>query len=226
MRLAPLRIRPHFVWVFVTRFALLVPLALGLGSLTAHAQVSTPTAAKSKPAKSPSADVSTKPAWSELTPAQQVALSPLASAWNGINEAQKRKWIAMSQNYPGLSAAERTTLHGRMTEWATLSPAQRNQARLNFAQTKQLSTEEKKTQWQAYQALSPEQKSQLASRAQPKAPGAAPALTLVSPNKLAAVPITRSEAHSPSSAASGTRAGQGASGHNMAGAAPTPVTQP
>ena len=152
-------------------------------------------------------NASTGSRWVELTPAQQTALAPLASAWNGISEAQKRKWIAMSQNFPSFSPAERTTLHGRMTEWAALSAAQRDQARLNFAKTKQLSTEEKKNQWEAYQALSPEQKKQLASKAQPKPTGAAPALTLAAPNRLAAVPITRSEPRMPAPVASKPQAG-------------------
>lgn len=164
-----------------------------------------PPVAAAKPAVAKAQSTATKPDWSELTAAQQAALRPLAPAWGGISEAQKRKWIALSQNHPNLSAAEQSTLHGRMTEWAALSPAQRNQARLNFAQTKSLSTEEKKTQWEAYQALSPEQKKQLAANA--KAAGAAPAVTPVAPNKLAAVPVTRSDAGSPASAASRPRAG-------------------
>ena len=210
----------QFALVFIQSALLL------FGSL-AYAQAPTAGPAKPAVAKAQSPVAATRPGWSELTPAQQVALAPLASAWSGISEGQKRKWIAMSQNYPGLSAAERTTLHGRMTEWAALSPAQRNQARLSFAQTKQLSTEEKKTQWQAYQALSPEQKSQLASSAQPKALGAAPAVTPVAPNKLAVVPITRSEPHTPAAAVSSPRAGHsGAVSPKMAGTASAPPASP
>ena len=187
--------------MFRLRFSVL--LVAALVSLGSQAQVASVGAPKPAPAKAQAA--ATKPDWSELTPAQQAALKPLASAWGSISEAQKRKWIALSQNHPNLSAAEQATLHGRMTEWAALSPAQRNQARLNFAQTKSLTTEEKKTQWEAYQALSPEQKKQLAAGA--KAAGAAPAVTPVAPNKLAAVPVTRSEAGNPASAASRPRVG-------------------
>ena len=187
--------------MFRLRFSLLLVAALvPLGS---QAQVASVDAPKPAPAKAQAA--ATKPDWLQLTPAQQAALKPLASAWGSISEAQKRKWIALSQNHPNLSAAEQATLHGRMTEWAALSPAQRNQARLNFAQTKSLTTEEKKTQWEAYQALSPEQKKQLAAGA--KAAGAAPAVTPVAPNKLAAVPVTRSDAGNPASTASRPRVG-------------------
>ena len=228
MPLAPLRGLDRVGLALPAVFAsILIPLTLALGGSLAHGQA--PVAGTPKPAsaKAQSALSTTKPGWSELTPAQQAALAPLASAWSGISESQKRKWIAMSQNYPGLSAAERTKLHGRMTDWAALSPAQRNQARLSFAQTKQLSTEEKKTQWQAYQALSPEQKKQLASSAQPKALGAAPAVTPVAPNKLAVVPITRSEPHNPATAASRPAAGHsGAIGPRIAGAASAPRQTP
>ena len=181
-------------------------LALSVASPAARTQSVAPLTPSPATAKAPRA--ATKPDWSELTPAQQAALGPLAPAWAGISEAQKRKWIALSQNYPSLSPAERETLHGRMTEWAALSPAQRNQARINFTQTKNLSNDEKKAQWEAYQALSPDQKKRLAAGAQPQAAGAALAVTPIAPNKLAAVPVTRSEASSPGAAASGPQSGR------------------
>jgi hypothetical protein len=227
MASAPLQISP---------FKGAAPLNAWLGALTivallaggAHAETKAPTpaasAAKADVPKTKSPEPASKPSWSKLTPAQQVALAPLAPAWSRISEGQRRKWIALSQNYPGLSEAERTTLHGRMTEWAGLSAAQRSQARLNFAQTKQLSTEEKKTQWQAYQALSDEQKKQLASAARrPKATGAAPAVPPVATNKLALVPITRSEPHAPLGAASRPSA---PASPRIVGAASAPSVQP
>lgn len=131
--------------------------------------------------------------WAELSPAQQAALQPLGPFWGGMSADQRRKWITLSQNFQNLSPAERGVLHGRMTEWANLSPVQRSQARLNFAQTKQLSTDEKKAEWQAYQALSLEQKQRLAAGGQTLPSGAAPALQPVDPNKLATVPVTRSD---------------------------------
>ncbi|MDB5946025.1 MAG: hypothetical protein JWQ33_1051 [Ramlibacter sp.] len=119
----------------------------------------------------------TSPSWSELTPPQQQSLAPLASAWPTISEAQKRKWLVMSQSYGRLSATEQGKLHERMTEWVTLSPQQRVQARLNFAETKQLSPGDKKAKWEAYQALPPEEKRKLAagaaSAAKPPATAAA-----------------------------------------------------
>jgi hypothetical protein len=127
------------------------------------------------------------PAWTELNPAQQQALKPLAAQWTTISEAQKRKWLALSQNYPKLPAAEQAKLHSRMTEWVALSPQQRAAARLNFADTQQLSPDDKKAKWEAYQSLSDEEKRKLAAKAAPKPAGAATAVKPVPPQKLAKV---------------------------------------
>jgi hypothetical protein len=144
----------------------------------------------------------TKPLWGELTPAQQQALAPLAPKWDTVSEAQKRKWIALSQNFPKLSGDEQAKLHSRMTEWVALSPQQRTEARLNFAETQQLSPDDKKAKWEAYQALSPEEKRKLAATA-PKPPATAAAVKPVPPAKLAVVPNrgVRQEAKVPKIAA-------------------------
>jgi hypothetical protein len=113
---------------------------------------------------------------------------PLAAQWGTISEAQKRKWIALSQNYPKLSAGEQAKLHSRMTEWVALSPQQRTQARLNFADTRKIPPDDKKAKWEAYQSLTPEEKARLAAKAKPKAAGAATAVKPVPPQKLAQVP--------------------------------------
>ena len=143
------------------------------------------------PAKSAVKPATSGPSWAELTPLQQQALKPLAVSWSTISEAQKRKWLEVSKNYPALSSADQTTLHSRMNEWVALSPQQRAEARLNFAKTKELSTqltpEEKRAKWQTYQALSPEEKQHLASKAAPRPVGAALAVKPVAPQKLAAV---------------------------------------
>ena len=136
------------------------------------------------------------PTWKELTPAQQVSLKPLQANWGSIGEAQKRKWLAVSKNYPALPAPEQAKLHSRMTEWASLSQQQRAQARLNFAETKKLSPSDPSANlqnWQAYQALSPEDKQKLAAKASPAPVGAAVAVKPVAPQKLATVPAIRTD---------------------------------
>lgn len=132
-----------------------------------------------------------KPLWSELTPMQQQALQPLAGTWGTISEAQRRKWLAVSKNYPSLPPEGQATMHGRMNEWVNLSPLQRAEARLNFATTKELSRkltpEEKLAKWQTYQSLSPDEKQKLAEKASAKPTGAALAVKPVAPQKLAPV---------------------------------------
>ena len=135
-----------------------------------------------------------KPAWQDLTPAQQQALKPLAANWGALGESHKRKWIALSHNYPSLAPAEQAKMHSRMAEWATLSPEQRSAARLNFSEAKAMTADEKSANWRAYQALSPEEKQKLAAKAPPKPAGASAVVSPVPAQKLATVPVTRQHA--------------------------------
>lgn len=164
--------------------------ASGLSQVTNSANFAAP--ASSKPPLAASKTANSRPSWLELTSGQQQALAPLASNWNTLSEAQKRKWLEISKNYAVLPPEGQTTMHSRMNEWVTLSHQQRAQARLNFGKTKELSKEltpeEKKAKWLTYQALSAEEKQKLAAKASPKPAGAATALRPVAPQKLAAVP--------------------------------------
>jgi hypothetical protein len=175
-----------------TRRKHLVAFALLLPGVLSWAQDTT-VAAAGAVAKAPASRQAPPPAWKTLSPAQQEALAPLAPVWGEISSNRKRKWIALSANFKSLSPADKATLQGRMKEWASLSTADRNRARLNFAQTQELSSAEKKAKWEAYQSLSPERKRQLAALAGTPAPGAAPAVTGKRSGKLAAVPTTRSD---------------------------------
>jgi hypothetical protein len=134
----------------------------------------------------------TRPLWRELSPSQQQALEPLSAHWDTLNEPQKRKWIALSANFPKMSGEEQAKLHSRMTEWVSLSPQQRTIARLNYGATRKLSPDDKKAKWEAYQALSPEEKKKLAAKAA-KPPATAAALKPVPQEKLATVPKPRHE---------------------------------
>lgn len=136
----------------------------------------------------------TRPQWRELGPAQQKALAPLAPKWDTLNEPQKRKWLAMSSNFSRMAPEEQAKLHSRMTEWVSLSPQQRIQARLNYGEARKIPADDKRAKWEAYQQLSPEEKRRLAAAA-PKAPvTAAAAVRPVAPGKLAAVPHPRASA--------------------------------
>ena len=139
--------------------------------------------AANPPARSSAAPASNS-SWQSLQSSQKKALAPLAPHWAQISQAQKNKWLAMSNNFDNLSTKEQAILHERMAEWASLTPQQRAQARLNFNQTKTLDADAKKTQWEAYQALSPEDKKKLAAQQTTGIRGAATASQAASPNKV------------------------------------------
>lgn len=128
------------------------------------------------------------PDWSQLTTPQKEALYPLANRWTYLSEAQKRNWLRLAASFHSLAPHEQAKMLDRITEWASLSAQQRSQARLNYAAAAKLPADSKRAQWEAYQALSPEEKKRLAAKAAPKPAGAAIAVRPVSPKKLARVP--------------------------------------
>ncbi len=171
--------------------------AAGLFGLTradAAASTAPASAVASSAAKKsqPTLRIATKPAWRDLTPVEQSSLRPLAANWETLSEAQKRKWIAIALNYPRMNPGEQAKLHSRMAEWVSLSRQQRERARLNFAQTKQLTPSQKNANWQAYQALSPEERQKLAAKGGGKPTGAATATKPGPSQNLAAVPRSAS----------------------------------
>ena len=101
---------------------------------------------------------------------------------------QKRKWLVISRNQGKLSSAEKAVQHSRMTEWAGLSRQQREQARFNFDEVKQVPAAERKAKWEAYQALSDDEKRRLAESAAKRPQGAARTIRPVPAQKLAPVP--------------------------------------
>jgi hypothetical protein len=145
-------------------------------------------ATRTAAAPAPRQTDSGKSDWGALTPAQQEALAPLAPTWNTLSRAHQRKWVALSKNFPRLQPQEQKTLHSRMSEWARLSTRERAQARLNFGETKALSTADKKAMWEAYQALSAEEKNRLAAGAPAEPPTAAAAIKPVAREKLTQAP--------------------------------------
>ena len=138
------------------------------------------------------------PAWVTLTTAQKEVLYPLAQRWAFLSEAQKRHWLNLAAGYRSLSEVEQAKMVARITDWANLSAQQRSQARLNYAAASRLPADSRKAQWEAYQALSTEEKQRLAAVAAvaaPKPAGAAIALRPVSPRKLAKVPAAATAAN-------------------------------
>ncbi len=217
-RPAPTMSRPRFARRTGCCLPGLLALALALPAFPVSAQ----TAARPRAPEASLAQTDSAMAWSRLSDRQKAALQPLAPVWSQIGPSRKRKWIALSADFDRLTPAEQATLHGRMREWAALSNAERNRARLNFAEIRTLSADERKAQWEAYQALTPAQKQQLARQAGSRPPaGAAPAVTQRSTPKLAAVPVTRSDA-----ASAAARSASKPAAAPEPGAATTPSTSP
>ena len=168
--------RPAAACAAALLFALCLPLAAAPSEGTAGQTVTARSVhSPSHPARqsSPGTVVATqphaKPAWKDLTPAQQEALQPLAPHWAWLSEERKRKWLVISKNYQTLPADEQAKMHRRMSKWVTLSQQQRTQARRNFKEIKALTPAQKTAEWEAYQALSAEEKRKLAAQARSKA---------------------------------------------------------
>lgn len=105
----------------------------------------------------------TKPAWAELSAAQQTALAPLAPEWDSMPSARKTKWLAIGKKYATMSPAEQQRVQKRMSEWMKLTPQQRLVARDSYTRAKKLDQDQKSARWEQYQQLPPEQKEKLAN---------------------------------------------------------------
>ncbi len=116
----------------------------------------------SKPALVAGKPVASSPKWTDLTEKQRFALRPLTELWPEMSEIQKRKWLALCANFSELNAKDQEKLQARMSQWSVLSPQQRAQARVIFAQVQQYEGDERLNKWQQYQALAPEKRSELA----------------------------------------------------------------
>jgi hypothetical protein len=172
-------------FIAVIAYATLVGSAAALSWAQTNANApSSPSAVASSSSKSTATPSPSQSAWQNLTALQRKALLPLAPYWAQLNAAQKNKWLAISTNFDKLAAKEQAVLHERMAAWASLSPQQRALARLSFNETKSMDADEKKSQWEAYQALSPEDKKKLATQQTTGIQGAATASQAASPRKV------------------------------------------
>ena len=157
-------------------FALLaLPLSARSQSDAASAPEATPVASPAPlPAPPPPASltpsplpstVSTPPDWRGLSLWQRWALSPLERDWDSLDPARRSKWLEIAQRFPSLPSEEQNRMHERMRAWARLSPAQRQQARLGYQVAQQIKADDRQAKWEAYQALSPERRQELAEKA-------------------------------------------------------------
>lgn len=177
-------------------------LALGV-ALTVLGAVAPWAHAQPKPAASSPSVRSTAPAppqqgptWAALKPAQREALKPLERDWSEIDGQRKQKWLDIADRFPAMPPPDQARMQARMAEWAKLTPSQRGQVRLNYQEAKQVPAGNRQASWEAYQALPPEQRRELAGRA------------------------------APPTAIAGVKAGPGASSAGPAGAVAKPVPRP
>ncbi|MGZ5090813.1 MAG: DUF3106 domain-containing protein [Burkholderiales bacterium] len=107
-------------------------------------------AAQSKP----EAKKVAKPAWTELTPAQQQVLAPVQGEWGQLDTPRRKKWVSIANRYPRMKPAEQERLQKRMQEWAKLTPAERKAAREKYQTLKKQppqKRDEVKRRWQEYE---------------------------------------------------------------------------
>lgn len=105
------------------------------------------------------------PAWAELSASERQALQPLQSQWTEIDAQRKQKWRDVAARLPGLPPVQQARLQERMVEWARMTPAQRNAARIGFEELRALPATERQSRWEAYQNLPAEQRQALIDQA-------------------------------------------------------------
>lgn len=139
---------------------------------------------------------SSGPDWKDISAAQRTVLEPLSQRWPALSALTKRRWLLLADRYPGMEPAEQEKLQERMETWANLSAQQRSQARLNFANVKQMTPEELRAKWEEYLALSEAEKKRLAAEARKaKSKGAAATQRANNRRKLARVPAAANAPH-------------------------------
>jgi hypothetical protein len=107
--------------------------------------------------------------WNTLNAAQKSVLAPLQNDWAGIDGQRQQKWLEMAARFPSMPAEEQTRIKERMAHWSQLTPTQRNLARQQFQEARELPPEQRSTKWQEYQALTVEEREALARQGKPAA---------------------------------------------------------
>ena len=136
---------------------------LALSEFPSPAQAQAQAVAPARAAAKPAAEA--KPRWQQLSTTQHDVLRPLEREWPAIDGERKQKWLAIAAKYPAMSPQEQARVQERMADWSRLSPKERGVARQQFQAAKRVAPEDRPAQWEAYLALPPEKKRELADRA-------------------------------------------------------------
>lgn len=142
------------------------------------------TSKASAPLSKPVPTSGDKLAWSSLTTEQKMALAPLASEWDKMDELRKKKWLGVAQKYAQMKPEEQSRVQERIQAWIKMTPAQRMAVRENYTNLTKKSAEQKSAQWQRYQQLSEEEKQKLAKEAKNKK-----SITTIQPESKRTTPV-------------------------------------
>ena len=126
------------------------------------------------------------PDWSALSPAQQQVLAPLQAEWKTLDGARKGKWLEVAARVHSLPPEQQDRIRQRMQEWALLSAAERQRTRAAYLNLLQAADPKRRqspeavqdklqSKWEAYQALSPEERQRLTEKAAQRASSERPA---------------------------------------------------
>ena len=141
---------------------------LGMGLACCQLSTAAPPLKNASVATAASASSDGSNTWAGLNAPQRRALQPLAALWPTMEISNKERWVNVANRFGSLSPQEQQRMQERMTQWSKLPPQQRGEARLRFQQSRQLSPEERQRKWASYQALSPEERGELAQQARRK----------------------------------------------------------
>lgn len=95
--------------------------------------------------------ITKQPSWHELSPQQRTILAPLAGEWNRMEDLRRKKWLNIADRYPRMPISEQDRMQNRMHRWASMTTAERKQARENYQKFRQLPPEKKaavKREWE------------------------------------------------------------------------------
>jgi hypothetical protein len=121
------------------------------------------------------------PGWAGLTRAQRTILAPLEPDWPQMSDEHRGKWLTVANRIHRLPIDDQARLQERMRDWARMNPIERREARVGFLSAMQLDAEHRRAKWEAYQALPPERRAELAERAAKKKAPSTPAASSPGP---------------------------------------------
>lgn len=130
--------------------------------------------------------------WATLNGVEREVLATLESDWTRMDTAGQQKWLKLAGRFASLRPEDQVRIRARMAEWSRLTPVERMLARQQFLDSRDWPARDRQERWQAYQALSPEQRQTLAesalARSAAASAAASPSRRVPSPSSTATTP--------------------------------------